>query len=408
MFDKEKFTVLLTSFLSYLKDVLLFTGETISRYKRRLEEFFLFLEIRDLEFDHDSLELFFTARAEGLIPVTYHTDNDFRVTFRRFVDFIENREFSFCKSKKYSIALPIEAQSILDSYLIYCRDVLQNADYTIDKKQKFVGNFLMECVLFCNLHPFEFSPQGIQNSILRLTDRNNSWPVIRLFLHYCYTENFTEINYSYLIPKLKREEKIHSSYTEEELKAVESVIDTTTIKGKRDMVMFLLASRLGIRIGDITNLKLENIDFSNHRINFTQQKTGGEMSLPLLPEIEEALIEYLKVRERPQEECIFLAAKAPHNNVTTNAFKYALGEYFEKASVNITGKKHGPHSLRASLISSMIRDEVPYESIKEIVGQSSRNAITHYAKIDIPELRKCVLKPLEITGNLKKAINKED
>ena len=58
--------------------------------------------------------------------------------------------------------------------------------------------------------------------------------------------------------------------------------------------MFLLASRLGLRVSDIVNLKFENIDWDLNTINLEQIKTKKCIELPLLADIGEAIIDYLQ------------------------------------------------------------------------------------------------------------------
>lgn len=59
--------------------------------------------------------------------------------------------------------------------------------------------------------------------------------------------------------------------------------------------MILLATKLGLRASDIVALKFENILWEESLIKLSQQKTGKVQSLPLLPEIGNAIINYMKI-----------------------------------------------------------------------------------------------------------------
>lgn len=59
--------------------------------------------------------------------------------------------------------------------------------------------------------------------------------------------------------------------------------------------MLLLAILLGMRAGDICALKFKNLDWHQKLITYTQQKTQKVNTLPLLPVIGEAIIDYLKM-----------------------------------------------------------------------------------------------------------------
>jgi site-specific recombinase XerD len=59
-----------------------------------------------------------------------------------------------------------------------------------------------------------------------------------------------------------------------------------------------------------------------------------------------------------------------------------------KAGVVIPcGKRHGPHALRASLASSMLRNNVPLPIISETLSHSSTDTTRVYLKVDIDNLR---------------------
>lgn len=65
--------------------------------------------------------------------------------------------------------------------------------------------------------------------------------------------------------------------------------------------MTLLATRLGLRASDIAHLAFDNIDWENSTITFSQFKTGKKIELPLLVDVGEAMIDYLKYGRKKSE-----------------------------------------------------------------------------------------------------------
>jgi len=63
--------------------------------------------------------------------------------------------------------------------------------------------------------------------------------------------------------------------------------------GIRDYAMPLLATRMGMRSGDIVNLSFDELDLTNDMIRITQDKTSQPLELPLLLEIKTALTDYI-------------------------------------------------------------------------------------------------------------------
>ncbi len=111
----------------------------------------------------------------------------------------------------------------------------------------------------------------------------------------------------------------------------------------------------------------------------TQVKTGTLLVLPLLPEIKTALDCYLLERETSNgSKYIFLRDSAPFLPLSRSAIWSITAKYFNLAGVNTTAKKHGPHSLRSSFASSLIRENVPYSVIQKILGHEDPNSTKHY------------------------------
>ena len=58
-------------------------------------------------------------------------------------------------------------------------------------------------------------------------------------------------------------------------------IDRSAAKGKRDFAILLVAARLGLRVGDIRNLRLSNLNWNRKIIALCMQKTGQPLELPI-------------------------------------------------------------------------------------------------------------------------------
>jgi integrase len=80
----------------------------------------------------------------------------------------------------------------------------------------------------------------------------------------------------------------------EEIEKLIASVDRNHAVGKRDHAIILLAARLGLRASDIANLKFENILWEQSSIHLTQFKTRNKIILPLLSEVGNAIVDYLK------------------------------------------------------------------------------------------------------------------
>lgn len=137
---------------------------------------------------------------------------------------------------------------------------------------------------------------------------------IRRFLKYLYQNKYIADNLSVIFENIKTKKtvKLPSYYSKEEVLRIENSVDRSGRVGKRNYAVILLASRLGIRASDIANLKLSDIDWDNNQIHFTQMKMDRAISLPLLTEVGNAIIDYI-IQGRPDSSIknIFLTFTRP-------------------------------------------------------------------------------------------------
>jgi integrase len=156
--------------------------------------------------------------------------------------------------------------------------------------------------------------------------------------------------------------------------------------------MILLSVILGMRAGDICNLRFSNFDWNRKLITYVQQKTSKANTLPILPEIGEAIIDYLK-NGRLESNCdnVFIRHIAPYEAIAASATLTGnIKRYMKHAGLTIKHRK-GSHSLRHTLASSLLRDETPILTISNILGHYNPRATSGYMKVDIEALRKCSL-----------------
>lgn len=229
--------------------------------------------------------------------------------------------------------------------------------------------------------------------------------VISAFLRFIYKENYVCTDFSKLIVFPKQPVKIPTVYSKDDIQKALQMINLNTVKGKRDYAIILLAYRLGLRSSDIVSLKFENIDFVNKRINLIQIKTKIPLTLPLLPEINRAIREYLKVRPKSQFKEIFLSSLAPFAPFCKESGSTALRKYFLGANVNVTNKKTGLHSLRSTLASELISENVSFAVTQKILGHSDSSSIKYYVKFDIESLRECSLPVPSPSGRFNDLLN---
>ena len=223
---------------------------------------------------------------------------------------------------------------------------------------------------------------------------NSHISCLRILFRYWYENQISNVNFEDVLRNYKwtKREKIPSYYDAEEIYLIESSIERNSGTGKRNYAVFLLASRLGLRASDIANLKFSNIDWEKNEITLTQYKTGNPVKLPLLCDVGNAIIDYLKYgRFKSCFQHIFLSCSAPYVSATSSMICGIIRGVIEKSNVSTGGRRSGAHSLRHSLASNLLKNETPISVISGVLGHESIDTTMSYLRIDLVSLQKCAL-----------------
>jgi len=199
------------------------------------------------------------------------------------------------------------------------------------------------------------------------------------------------------MPSISKSARIPSAWQAGELKAMLASIDRNSPTGKRDYAMIVLACVLGLRIGDIKNLRFKNFNWEEKKLSIIQHKTHKPLNLPLPDAVGWAVIDYIK-NGRPhyyESDVIFLKHMPPFDPIgDENHMQQQIVRYMRKAGIDQRSKKHsGFHSLRHSAGSMLLEMETPLPVITDILGHSDSNITAVYLKTDLQKLAECVLSP---------------
>jgi len=225
--------------------------------------------------------------------------------------------------------------------------------------------------------------------------------ILRNYITFLHQENYMIADISGCLPKVRimRDAFIPSVWKQGDVKKLLSAIDRKNPTGKRDYAIILLVVRLGLRVGDIRNLKMADLNWDRKLLSIVTQKTRQPLKLPLLEDIGWAIIDYLK-NGRPQtiSDNLFIRHNAPYNGFSDgNSLDKMLSGYMNKAGIVMRGQKHGLHSLRSTLASLMLENGTPLPVISEALGHQNINTTSIYLKIGMKGLRNCTMDPEEVS-----------
>jgi len=193
---------------------------------------------------------------------------------------------------------------------------------------------------------------------------------------------------------LRHESEPHL-WTADEIRRVLAVIDRQSATGKRDYAMILATARLGLRISDLRQLGLGDLDWRAKRITIVQHKTGRPLSLPLLDDVGWAIIDYVR-HGRPETACakVFVKHRHPFGAFGgASSVASRLSRYAARAGIEFPrGQVCGMHSLRGALAVAMIGNGAPMPVVSAVLGHASSDTTqAYYLRFDVERLRCCAL-----------------
>ena len=162
--------------------------------------------------------------------------------------------------------------------------------------------------------------------------------------------------------------------------------DTQTSVGKRDRAILLLLARLGLRAGDVVQLRLTDIDWRAATIAVSG-KSRRQTLLPLTQEVGDAIVSYLQHGRAPtQSDRLFVRAIAPFRafrdaRAISDIAKLAL----RRSGVNAP-QRGAAHVLRHSAATAMLRHGASLQEISTVLRHQSVVSTQIYAKVDVVAL----------------------
>ncbi len=398
--QKQTIDNLMNAVFDYMRDIHRSEG-TISRYRRRwqrVKDFMLDNKIKYYDTDVESgylssvlgdFDYYQLNRKERELVNVTEVLSEFQKTGRILMGMRKHKPKVFKG----------EIGRIITDFINYRGSALKLSENTIkaytfhlypfccflnDKAVKQIGDIKASEILS---YIGQMNPNASANKHVSLN-------ILKIFFRYLHEHQIVSIDYSRIIPKdnYTNQPKLPSTFTDEEIVALLKAVDRGNPKGKRDYAILLLATKLGLRASDICELRFENIDWENNVLTIVQYKTGKTLELPLLPEIGNAIIDYLKYgRPVSQESHCFIHVQAPYDRIHTSDLGNVVRKYITLAGINCSNRRHGPHALRHSFASALLKTKAPLPVISEALGHQTTASSMFYLRIDITSLRKCAL-----------------
>ncbi len=311
------------------------------------------------------------------------------------------------RMNRESISVFPAMKNALQDYEQYCRDRAHLRPTTLERRTRELTIFLdflrqrnvktLDQIQAVDLSAFVSCRDHLQpRTVSRIISD------VRSFLRFLTLRGITHKDLSLELPKVRvpRDAHIPSVWDTQLIDQLLVAIDRSSVKGKRDYAILLLACRLGLRAGDIRMLQLDHINWADSRIEIMQSKTDAPLSLPLTEEVGQALIDYLRSgRPKTTRREVFLKVQPPFEPFTrNNNLHYSVTYWRQMAGITFgTPQRQGLHSLRHSLATRLLQEGTPLVTISEVLGHATLESTRIYAKADVEALRSVALDPEEVS-----------
>jgi integrase/recombinase XerD len=206
---------------------------------------------------------------------------------------------------------------------------------------------------------------------------------LRALLGYLYTAGLTERRLAAAVPTVaRRRQELPRHLPDGHVELLLKGCDRTTAVGIRDVAILTLLARLGLRANEVAALRLDDIDWRAGEVRI-RGKGPRVDRLPLPADVGEALVDYLRHgRPRCGDRRVFIRSCAPRQGLS----RQAIGGLVRAASVRAGLFPHGPHRLRHTVATGLLRRGAPLMEVAQLLRHQTVQTAVIYAKVDLDAL----------------------
>ena len=212
--------------------------------------------------------------------------------------------------------------------------------------------------------------------------------IIRVFYNYLkYEEKIELTNPVKTNCRLRVPKPLPRALREEQIDRLFDII-----KSKRDWAMFRLMLRCGLRVEEVANLCLGDIDIKQRRIMVLDGKGGKDRVVYISDDAVDGLKAYLKQRSHLRAKKIFLVEKGDYKGrpISVRGIQKRM-EYYAKK----TGLKISCHHLRHTMATQLLNADTEVASIQDLLGHNWISTTERYCKVSNVKVKRDYFNAME-------------
>lgn len=209
---------------------------------------------------------------------------------------------------------------------------------------------------------------------------------IRTFYNYLVNNDLVKINYFSDISNPKKNKNLPHYLKDDEINKLFSIPDTSTALGQRNLLIIEMLYATGVRVSELVNIKLKDIDIYNDSIKI-RGKGNKERIVFFGSFCKSALEIYLDEgrKELDKKGSIYLFLNKFGNKLSDRMIRNILDDLILKAGV----EKHvHPHMIRHTFATDMLNSGADLMTVKELLGHESINTTSIYTHVSNEQIRR--------------------
>jgi len=212
---------------------------------------------------------------------------------------------------------------------------------------------------------------------------------LRTFFRFLCREAILEVNPAKLVASPHVEQKLPNHLSIEQMVKFIETPETDSVLGKRDRAILELLYASGLRVSELVNLNLHDIDFDNQTVR-VKGKGRKERIVPFGDHAKKALQGYLGVRgellieaERDKVDPKTVFMNYQGTRITTRSVGRMIDKYVKQCA-----EIHhiSPHSLRHSFATHLLDAGADLRTIQELLGHARLSTTQQYTHVSVDKL----------------------
>ena len=280
---------------------------------------------------------------------------------------------------------------INEKYLEYLKYELNYSENTINTYINHIDKYLLY-IKKNNINYLKITKEDIIKYLKYLDSQNlnnktigNILSSLRNYYDYLLDNNIIEVNIFKTISNPKIDKKLPNFLSYEEMRKILDNINTNDILGKRNKLIIELFYATGIRVSELINIKISDINMHNKSIKIFG-KGRKERIVYYGDYADIALNEYLNERNSNNE---YLILNKDGNKITSRGIEKIINKVVTESAVN---NNVTPHTFRHTFATHLLNNGADIKSVQELLGHNSLNTTEVYTHITNDYLKEIYLK----------------